>query len=128
LPENSTIPDIGKNHASCFESIDPDSQTPMYKSSCVWLCNFNENDTHVSILDANKPSDLIKQFTLADVKVHCMLSVSGVLKSDMEHESRGEIKLKQQSDANEGDSITYIEFEPKEDERNKIDILRGKKI
>jgi hypothetical protein len=82
----------------------------------------------VSILDANKPSDLIKQFTLADVKVHCMLSVSGVLKSDMEHESRGEIKLKQQSDANEGDSITYIEFEPKEDERNKIDILRGKKI
>jgi hypothetical protein len=48
-----------------------------YKSSCIWLCNLNGNDTHVCVLDANKPGDLLQQFTLKDLKIHCIESVSG---------------------------------------------------
>ncbi len=50
-----------------------------YKSSCVWIYSFDENDTHVSIFDANKPSDLLTQFTLKSLKIHCSLGVSGKL-------------------------------------------------
>jgi len=48
-----------------------------YKSSCIWICNLNENDTHVSVLDANKPGDLIEQFILKQMKIYCIQSVSG---------------------------------------------------
>jgi len=48
-----------------------------FKSSCIWICNLNENDTHVSILDANKPGDLIEQFILKYLKIYCMQSVAG---------------------------------------------------
>ena len=108
-----------QNQTSCFfESIDAATQLPTFKSSYVWICNFNEADTHVSILDSNRPSDLIKQFTLADIKVHCMLSVSGAVRSELEEDAKTEIKLKQHSggtgntsDENDLDSITYIEFD-----------------
>ena len=48
-----------------------------FKSSCIWICNLNANDTHVCILDANRPGDLISQFTLKDMKVYCVASVAG---------------------------------------------------
>ena len=48
-----------------------------YKSSCIWICNLNENDTHVSLLDANKPGDLIEQFILKQLKIYCIQSISG---------------------------------------------------
>lgn len=48
-----------------------------FKSSCIWICNLNENDTHVSILDANKPGDLIEQFILKYLRIYCMQSVAG---------------------------------------------------
>lgn len=50
-----------------------------FKSSCIWICNLNDNDTHVSILDANKPSDLIEQFVLKYLKIYCIQSISGNL-------------------------------------------------
>jgi hypothetical protein len=52
-----------------------------YRSSCVWIYSFDESDTHVSIFDANKPSDLLTQFTLKSLKIHCSLGVSGKQKS-----------------------------------------------
>lgn len=48
------------------------------KSSCVWVCSFDENDTHVSVFDANKPDNLLSQFTLKSLKVHCSLGVPGL--------------------------------------------------
>lgn len=117
-PAQSPMANLARLHTSCFESIDPNTQMSTFKSSHVWICNFNETDTHVSILDANRPSDLIKQFTLADVRVHCMLSVSGAVRSDLDTDAKSEIKLKQQGggatspDVQDIDSITYIEFDP----------------
>lgn len=124
-PSQSPMANLARVHTSCFESIDPHTQLATFKSSHVWICNFNETDTHVSVLDANRPSDLIKQFTLAGVRVHCMLSVSGAVKSELDIDARSEIKLKQQQQQQQHDvsgdsqqqqqdidSITYIEFDP----------------
>ena len=58
---------------------DEPSVAATYKSSCVWICNLNDSDTHVCVLDANKPSELIAQFTLASIKIYCMQSVSGAV-------------------------------------------------
>ncbi len=63
----------GKNNSQII-NVGPVDE---YKSSCVWICNFDENDTHISIFDANKPSDLISQFTLKGLKIHCSLGVGG---------------------------------------------------
>jgi hypothetical protein len=49
-----------------------------FSSSCVWIYSFDDNDTHVSIFDANKPSDLLTQFTLKSLKIHCSLGVPGL--------------------------------------------------
>ena len=48
-----------------------------YKSSCIWICNQNDNDTHISILDANRPGDLIEQFVLKYLKIYCIQSIAG---------------------------------------------------
>jgi len=48
-----------------------------YKSSCIWICNLNDNDTHVSVLDANRPGDLIEQFVLKYLKIYCIQSIAG---------------------------------------------------
>lgn len=121
----SPMNDLARNHTSCFESVDAVTQLPTFKSSHVWICNFNETDTHVSVLDANRPGDIIKQFTLADVRIHCMLSVSGAVRADLEADAKSEIKLKQQGSSGDPaqqdiDSITYIEFEPSKDTNESI--------
>ena len=53
-----------------------------FKSSCIWICNLNSNDSHICILDANKPSDLIHQFTLKDVKILSIASIGGAYPSE----------------------------------------------
>lgn len=60
-----------------FSFVSSSTSTSEFKSSCIWIANLNSNDTHVCILDANRPSDLIDQFTLKDVKVYCVASVAG---------------------------------------------------
>jgi hypothetical protein len=134
---------IETSRLNCFQSqeqITEQLRMDVFKSSCIWICNFNDIDTHVSILDANKPSDLIKQFTLKTIKIHCLLSVHGAFKGDMECEkpnvkglvgsttkavskahksSSSEAGSEEASAAagaaanetNELDNITYIEFE-----------------
>lgn len=62
---------IANSQFSNFKSNDS------VKSSCIWICNFNDNDTHISIFDANRPGDLVQQFTLKSLKIHSLLSVSG---------------------------------------------------
>ena len=63
-----------------------------FKSSCIWICNLNANDTHVSVLDANKPGEILQQFTLIGIKALCVQSVEGAHVS--EYPLSGE-KLKQ---------------------------------
>ena len=61
--------------ASAFSHFKSANQ--QFKSSCIWIANLNENDTHVSILDANKPGDLVEQFILKYLKIYCIKSVAG---------------------------------------------------
>lgn len=115
-PEYETL--LEKSEFSNFKSNDT------FKSSCIWICNFNENDTHLSIFDANRPGDLIQQFTLKSLKIHSLLSVTGVTKQDLnETEIRPEqtppndtlIQINK-SEINDGlDNITYIECEAEND-------------
>jgi len=63
--------------ASPFSHYRSQIQHNEYKSSCIWICNLNENNTHVSVLDANKPGDLIEQFILKQLKIYCIQSISG---------------------------------------------------
>jgi len=53
-----------------------------FKSSCIWICNLNDNDTHVSILDANRPGDLIEQFVLKYLKIYCIQCIGGAQKNE----------------------------------------------
>lgn len=119
LPEALNFDDLIKN--SQFNSFKSDS---LFKSSTIWICNLNDNDTHISIFDANKPGDLVQQFTLKSLKIHTLLPVSGVTKEDM---SEIEIKPDYQANTCDGqqatiqinknelsdnlDNITYIEVE-----------------
>ncbi len=57
--------------------IGSDNKTPLIKTSCIWNCNLNDNDTHVSIMDANKPGNLVYQFTLKNIKIHTIQTVAG---------------------------------------------------
>lgn len=63
--------------SSIFSHFRSTKNPDSIKSSCIWICNLNENDSHVSILDANKPGDLVTQFTLKNIKIHTIQSVSG---------------------------------------------------
>ena len=54
-----------------------EEKSAIIKTSCIWNCNLNENDTHVSIMDANKPGNLVFQFTLKNLKIHTIQTVSG---------------------------------------------------
>ncbi len=116
-----------------------DKKNVEYKSSCIWICNLNDNDTHISILDANKPGDLIEQFILKYLKIYCMQSVSGADKSEFPlseeklrnlsknlYETNSQLDLVKKSEqekssgtqdkANDSvESITYIEFENEQD-------------
>jgi hypothetical protein len=87
-------PDFDDLISSCrfshFKSINGTADaSPVYKSSCIWICNLNDNDTHVSILDSNRPSDILYQFTIKNIKVYCIQTVPGVKQIDLlnEHSS-----------------------------------------
>lgn len=67
---------IESSRFSHFKSQTTNNNTE-YKSSCIWICNLNDNDTHVSVLDANRPSELIEQFVLKYLKIYCIQSISG---------------------------------------------------
>ena len=54
-----------------------DTKTAAIKTSCIWNCNLIDNDTHVSIMDANKPGNIVFQFTLKNIKIHTISTVSG---------------------------------------------------
>lgn len=118
LPESANFDDLLKN--SQFNSFRSESG---YKSSTIWICNLNDNDTHISIFDANKPGDLVQQFTLKSLKIHTLLPVSGVTREDVNEK---EIKPEETStsenqaatiqifknELNDNlDNITYIEVE-----------------
>ena len=78
LIESSTPFSYFKSKPSSYTSFG--DENTKYKTSCIWICNLNEQDTHVSILDANKPSDILTQFTVKGIKVYCVQSVAGLLK------------------------------------------------
>ena len=59
--------------------LSADEKSPLIKTSCIWNCNLVENDTHVSIMDANKPGNLVYQFTLKNIKIHTIQTVAGNL-------------------------------------------------
>ena len=102
---------------SFLKSTSSNKSSVEHKSSCIWICNLNENDTHVSILDANKPGDLIEQFILKYLKVYCIQSISGA--SETEFPLSAE-KLKNLSNnLNETNSIL--------NEANQLDEASGEK-
>lgn len=108
-----------------------------YKSSCIWISNLNENDTHVSVLDANKPGDLIEQFILKYLKIQCLQSIAGAKKSEYplsreklkflsnnvaEINSKVDLANKQTEETNDDpdkskdeENITFIECESDQD-------------
>lgn len=119
LPEALNFDDLIKN--SQFNSFKSEN---MYKSSTIWICNLNDNDTHISIFDANKPGELVQQFTLKSLKIHSLLPVTGVTKEDLD-ETEIKPDLTNQNSENQLatiqinknelndnlDNITYIEVE-----------------
>ncbi len=64
---------------SFFRSSETNAEekSTMVKTSCIWNCNLIDNDTHVSIMDANKPGHIVFQFTLKNIKIHTIQTVSG---------------------------------------------------
>lgn len=103
-----------------FDSTRPDLE---FKSSCIWICNLNSNDSHICILDANKPSDLIHQFTLKDVKILSIASIGGaypneyplseekiqLLKSNLKETNKLLMNPNDSNNHNANDDINFIE-------------------
>ena len=54
-----------------------------YKTSCIWICNQSEKDSHICVLDANRPGEILEQFTVRDLKIHCLQTVAGKLNSSL---------------------------------------------
>ncbi|CAF0717009.1 unnamed protein product [Brachionus calyciflorus] len=123
LPESINFDQLIKNSQfSSFKSL-LNTDDKFYKSSTIWICNLNDNDTHISIFDANKPGDLIQQFTLKSLKIQTLLAISGVTKDDLnEKEIKPEelntteppaatIQVNKNEVDDNLDNITYIEVE-----------------
>jgi hypothetical protein len=101
-----------------------------YKTSCIWICNLMENDTHVSILDANKPSEIISQFNLKSIKIYCTQSVTGVLKKSEQlneksfnsyFETQKQRILSKEININkEFENISYVEIKALENSNNSL--------
>ena len=118
LPEALDFDGLIKN--SKFNSFKSEST---HKSSTIWICNLNDNDTHISIFDANKPGDLVQQFTLKSLKIHTLLPVTGVtkedlnetdIKPDLSNNNESElatIQINKNELKDNLDNITYIEVE-----------------
>lgn len=108
---------------SFFKSTNQNKSSVEHKSSCIWICNLNEKDTHVSILDANKPGDLIEQFILKYLKIYCIQSISGA--SETEFPLSAE-KLKNLSNnINETNSILNEANQLDETSAEKIDSIEN---
>lgn len=99
-----------------------------YKTSCIWICNLMENDTHISILDANKPSEIISQFNLKSIKIYCIQSITGVLKKSEQlneksfnsyFETQKQRIISKEININkEFENISFVEFKALENTNN----------
>ncbi|XP_056011887.1 C-Jun-amino-terminal kinase-interacting protein 3-like isoform X6 [Ostrea edulis] len=51
-------------------------------SSLVWICHSSGSSTHVSVIDANSPGDILETFKVSSSPILCLASVAGALESD----------------------------------------------
>lgn len=48
-------------------------------SSLVWVCGSDEQNSFVSVLDANQPGNLLESFSIEEANILCIASVAGKL-------------------------------------------------
>ena len=119
--------------ASSFGYFKSQLNNNEFKSSCIWICNLNDNDTHVSILDANRPGDLIEQFVLKYLKIYCIQCIGGanqseyplseeklnILSRNLKETNSSLFLAKKSEDSNfNQENINYIECEYDQQDQN----------
>ncbi|OQV18442.1 C-Jun-amino-terminal kinase-interacting protein 3 [Hypsibius exemplaris] len=93
VPPAHSGPDISIQAASPIsESPFVDTTTPIQKQlqsyektpafSCIWICSSTHSAGKVSIVDANRPNDVLEAFNVCSSHLLCIACVPGVHKSD----------------------------------------------